>query len=67
MMRRRHRRLVAGLTVGSPAVETAPEGTAREVLAWVGDDPQRACTALEAEQAGRQRSSLIAELERLAK
>jgi hypothetical protein len=66
MMRRHRRRLVAGLTVG-PAVETAPKGTAKEVLAWVGDDPQRARTALEAEQAGRQRSSLIAELERLAK
>jgi hypothetical protein len=36
------------------------------VLAWVGDDPARARAALEAERAGRQRTTLVAELERLA-
>jgi hypothetical protein len=45
--------------------EAPPEGTVSEVLRWVGDDPGRAGQALDAERAGRRRSSLIAELERL--
>jgi hypothetical protein len=35
------------------------------VLEWVGDDPGRARAAIEAEQTGQQRSTLISELERL--
>ena len=45
---------------------TVPEGTAAEVLAWVGDDPARAQAALEAEEAGQQRSTLISKLETIA-
>lgn len=41
----------------------APEGTIEEVKAWVGDDPERAQVALDAELAGQNRSSLIAWLE----
>jgi hypothetical protein len=43
-----------------------PEGTRTQVLKWVGDDPERARRALQAEREGQQRSTLIAELERLA-
>jgi hypothetical protein len=48
-----------------PPREEPPTGTVAEVLAWVGDDPRRAQLALEAEQAGQQRSTLIAQLERI--
>lgn len=45
-------------------VEAVPEGTANEVLDWVGDDPARAQQALAAEQArDKPRSTLIAKLE----
>jgi hypothetical protein len=40
-----------------------PNGTVQEVLDWVGDDPARAQEALDAERAGQNRSTLIAELE----
>lgn len=40
-----------------------PDGTIPEVKAWVGDDPARAQVALEAEEAGQERSTLIAWLE----
>lgn len=40
-----------------------PEGTIDEVLAWVGDDPDRAAQALQAEREGKQRATLISELE----
>jgi hypothetical protein len=50
----------------SSSLATAPSGTISDVLAWVGDDAQRARAALEAEQAGTQRSTLIAQLERIA-
>lgn len=43
-----------------------PQGTAAEVLAWVGDDPERAGEALSAEYAGQYRSTLIAKLETIA-
>jgi hypothetical protein len=36
------------------------------VLVWVGDDPERARQALDAERAGQHRSTLITELERRA-
>jgi hypothetical protein len=54
--------------VNWPASETAsdddvPEGSIDTVLAWVGDDPGRAQQALDAEQAGQQRTTLITKLE----
>lgn len=45
---------------------TVPTGTVQDVLDWVGDDPARAQEALDAEQAGQQRSTLIAQLESIA-
>lgn len=43
------------------------DGTAAYVLAWVGDDPERATEALEAEQAkDKPRSTLVKQLEKLA-
>lgn len=56
----------------APAVEiAAPDaaalpGDARvgEVLAWAGDDKARLAEALAIERAGRQRVTLVAELER---
>lgn len=46
-------------------VEERAVGTVSEVLAWVGDDPDRAYDALEAELDGRGRVSLIGALERV--
>jgi len=43
-----------------------PQGTITEVLSWVDGDPQRAQQALEAEQAGANRSTLIASLQAIA-
>jgi hypothetical protein len=45
---------------------TVPDGTVQDVLDWVGDDPGRAQEALDAEQAGQARSTLIARLEAIA-
>jgi IPT/TIG domain-containing protein len=42
--------------------DAVPEGSVAEVLAWVGHDPQRAAQALDAERAGQNRSTLIAQL-----
>lgn len=43
------------------------DGTAADVLAWVGEDPERAEEALEAEQAkDKPRSTLVKQLEKLA-
>lgn len=42
-----------------------PAGSAATVLEWVGDDPERAGIALDAEQAGKNRSTLITQLEAL--
>lgn len=48
------------------ADDAVPEGTAAEVLAWVGDDPERAGAALVAESTrDKPRSTLIAALEKL--
>jgi hypothetical protein len=49
-----------------PGVADVPAGTADEVLAWVGDDPRLAGLALTAEHAGKNRSTLLGQLERLA-
>jgi hypothetical protein len=43
------------------------DGTAADVLAWVGDNPERAKQALDAEQAkDKPRSTLVKQLEKLA-
>jgi hypothetical protein len=48
-----------------PTVEPVPTGTTAEVLAWVGDDKDRAHRALETEQASSSpRRGLVSELER---
>lgn len=56
---------------GSVALEPIgelPDGTSAEVLAWVGDDPDRSAKALAAERASdNPRSTLVARLEALAK
>lgn len=50
-----------------PPVELDIDATAKEVLAWVGDDPERAAEALDAEQAkDSPRSTLVKQLEKLA-
>lgn len=42
-----------------------PDGTAADVLAWVGDDPTRAQTAYDVEIASEKpRTTLLADLER---
>lgn len=52
-----------GLVTETPA-DGVPEGTVEEVLAWIGDDPERALAALDAENARRPtRKSLIKRLE----
>jgi hypothetical protein len=61
----RRRRAEAAATTERPQL-VAPEGTIEQVRAWVGDDRQRAEVALAAEWDGKQRRTLIAELERLA-
>lgn len=52
----------------APGVDpnAVPEGTAAEVMAWVGDDADRAQRALDAEnKADRPRVTLIDDLERV--
>ena len=50
-----------------PPAELDIDGTAADVLAWVGEDPERAAEALEAEQAkDKPRSTLVKQLEKLA-
>lgn len=46
--------------------EGVPEGSAAEVLEWVGEDKNRAQQALEAEDAGQQRIGLSRKLKDLA-
>lgn len=46
-------------------MEPVPDGAAHEILSWVGDDLDRARIALEAEQAGKQRVGLTADLEKM--
>lgn len=47
------------------AVEGVPTGSIKVVLAWVGDDAEKAQKALDAELTGDQRSSLISKLEEI--
>ena len=50
-----------------PPAELDIDGTAADVLAWVGEDPERARQALAAEQAkDKPRSTLVKQLEKLA-
>ena len=50
-----------------PPAELDIDGTAADVLAWVGEDPERAEEALAAEQAkDKPRSTLVKQLEKLA-
>jgi hypothetical protein len=46
-------------------MEPVPTGAAHEILSWVGDDTDRARAALEAEQEGKQRVGLTADLEKM--
>jgi hypothetical protein len=46
-------------------MDVVPDGSAAVVLEWVGDDPDRAQAALEAEQEGKQRVGLTADLEKM--
>lgn len=48
------------------AVQGVPEGSAAEVLEWVGDDKDRAKEALKAEEDGQQRIGLTRKLKELA-
>jgi hypothetical protein len=45
--------------------EAVPEGTIAEVMAWVGEDHDRAVRALAAEEAGHNRKSLVKSLSAL--
>ncbi len=45
--------------------DAVPAGTIDEVLAWVGDDADRAQEALDAENEGKARSTLIEALQKL--
>jgi hypothetical protein len=50
-----------------PPAELDIDGTAADVLAWVGEDPDRAAAALEADQAkDKPRSTLVKQLAKLA-
>ena len=42
-----------------PEPLTVPDGSVAEVLAWVGDDIDRANAALEAEEAGKRRKGIL--------
>lgn len=58
-----------GVDAEAPADANAvPDGAVSAVLAWVGDDKDKAAKALEAEQAKgeRARSTIVATLEKLA-
>lgn len=57
----------AGEGSEDPPAELDIDATAVDVLAWAGDDPERAQAALEAEQAkDKPRSTLVKQLEKLA-
>lgn len=51
-------------------VETAsvevPEGSIKEVLTWVGDDAEKAKAALEAEEKGENRKTLVTKLKEIS-
>jgi hypothetical protein len=46
--------------------DSVPEGTTKEILAWVGDDKERAASALDAEKANEKpRKSVVEPLEEM--
>lgn len=49
----------------TPTTTQPPTGTVSQVLAWVDNNPARARQALQAEQAGRNRITLLAKLRRI--
>jgi len=49
-----------------PADDSGKPATVDEILAEVGDDKEKAAAALEAEKAGKNRSSLVSKLEAIA-
>lgn len=49
-----------------PSGDGAGSGTVDEVLAEVGDDPEKAKAAIESEKAGKNRSTLLSKLEGIA-
>lgn len=49
----------------APADLDVPEGSIKTVLAWVGDDKVKASAALDAEQDGQKRTTLVKELEEI--
>lgn len=49
-----------------PAVAAVPDGKAADILAWVDGDPDRAAQALTAEQNGKARKGLLADLRQIA-
>lgn len=53
--------------VEAPVVEeaTVPEGSIKEVLGWVGEDATKAQQALNAEESGEGRKTLISQLKNL--
>jgi hypothetical protein len=50
--------------VEAPVTEeqTVPEGSIKDVLGWVGEDPTKAKAALDAEASGEKRKTLVKEL-----
>lgn len=46
--------------------DQVPTGNVDDVLAWVGDDPDKADRALDAERAGKNRTTLVSSLESIA-
>lgn len=56
---------IASSDTQEPEALEVPAGSVSEVLAWVGEDQERAAAALEAEKAGHARKTLVAKLEEL--
>lgn len=50
--------------VEAPKLEV-PEGSVASILKWVGDDKEKAKAALEAEKTGKERVTLIEQLEEI--
>lgn len=61
------REKVAAALVGTPDPDAVPDGRIEDVVAWVGDDPDRARRALDTENAtSRPRVTLVEHLEVIA-
>lgn len=46
-------------------VDNVPDGSMEDVLEWVDNDPEKAKLAIEAEEAGKERKTLIKELKKV--